>query len=39
LVVTKEEVEEKRTSLFEESFGRVLAEDLVDTSGNVLKAK
>ena len=39
LLITKEEVEGKRTSLFEESFGRILAEDLVDTKWNILKAK
>ncbi len=37
LLITKEEVEEKRTDLFEESFGRVLAEDLTDVEWNILK--
>jgi len=39
LVITKEEVEQKRSSLFEEAFGRVLAEDLVDAKGKVLLPK
>jgi len=39
LIITKEEVEEKRSSLFEESFGRILADDLVDVNWNVLKKK
>jgi DNA-directed RNA polymerase subunit beta' len=39
LVITKEEVEQKRSSLFEEAFGRVLAEDLVDAEGKVLLPK
>jgi DNA-directed RNA polymerase subunit beta' len=39
LVITKEEVEEKRSTLFEEAFGRVLAEDLVDVNGKVLLKK
>jgi len=39
IVVTKEEVEQKRTKLFEEVFGRILADNLVDVNGNVLKKK
>ena len=39
LIITKEEVEQKRSSLFEESFGRVLFADLKDSKWNVLKKK
>jgi DNA-directed RNA polymerase subunit beta' len=36
-LITKEEVEQKRSDLFEESFGRVLADDLMSSDGKVLK--
>lgn len=36
LMITKEEVEQKRSSLFDESFGRILAEDLKDIDWKVL---
>ena len=39
LVITKEEVEWKRSSLFEESFGRILFADLKDSQWNILKNK
>ena len=39
LVITKEEVEQKRSSLFEESFGRVLFEDLKNVNWDILKRK
>jgi len=39
LVITKEEVEEKGSNLFDEVFGRVLSEDLKDVSGKVLLKK
>ena len=39
LIITKEEVEMKRSSLFEEWFSRVLAEDLVNTNWKVLLKK
>jgi DNA-directed RNA polymerase subunit beta' len=32
LIVTKDEAEMKRSSLFDEVFGRVLADDLVDVN-------
>jgi len=39
LLITKDEVEANRTTLFEESFGRVLADDLCDVNWKVLKKK
>jgi len=39
LLITKEEVEQKRSDLFEESFGRVLADDLVSSDGKILKQR
>lgn len=36
LLITKEEVEQKRTNLFDESFWRVLAEDLKDVDWKIL---
>lgn len=39
LLITKEEIEEKRTDFFEETFGRILADDLVDINWNILKKK
>ena len=39
LVITKEEVEHKRSTLYDESFGRILADDLIDVDWKILKKK
>jgi len=39
LIITKEEAEWKGNNLFDEVFGRVLADDLIDNTGKVLLKK